>query len=121
MSQQTYDARPAMVNWMFIEGDTVRLALTFYTDIECTTPLDITGMTFTAKLSDRKGLTVDGTTAISGHSTVTVRFHDGANEIKIGLYHYAILATTVATGERQTLVAGEIEISSLESGCGCGY
>jgi len=112
----TYDARPAIIDWVFFAGDTVKLTLTFFVDLECTTHLDVSGLTFDAKMVNRQEESTDGTVSVSGVSTVTVSFPGGP----AGYYKYSIAAITTVTQERQTLAAGAIEITKVEGWCDCG-
>lgn len=116
---QTVDARPATVNWDFAEGDTVRLPFTFYTDETCTTLYDTTGLTYGAKLTDCKGLSVDGTIQTVGESSIVVRFHGGVKpDLTAGDYHYTVTITNAA-GDVQTIVEGFIYVERPSCGSCC--
>ena len=117
MSDVTIDLSPARFSFELPAGDTVRLPFTFFSDLALTTPADLSGMTFVAQRTDRAGVTVDGTVEFVPTSTLVVRF----GELPTGLFRYVVRGVTTATGERQSLVAGQLEVTEENMGCGCGY
>lgn len=112
------DVLPPTVDWTFAEGDTIRMAFSFFTDEACTVPMDITG-TIAARIANCNGYAADGTIDHVGSSSIVVRFHDGASpDLKFGSYGYSVTLTD-SNGERQTLVMGVINVATLEMGCNC--